>query len=122
MYRSPMRRPKDEEVDKVHTGFTKAPNLVLECYKNRGKEKGIRIWLHFDYGTLRITDCCVTNQKCELISGFESTYMERDAQGDLVVRLNQEPCVLLQPDEFHALLELEPTKEEKEGRPSEIIA
>jgi len=116
-----MRKPEDEEVDKVHATFEK-PNLVLECYKNRGKERGIRIWLHFNYGTLRITDCCVTNLKCERIPGFESTYIERNAKGELVVRLNQEPCVPLSEDEYHSLLVLEPTKEEQEGKALEIIA
>lgn len=39
------------------------PNLVMHIYKNRGnKLKNIKVFINFDYGTCRVTDCFVTDQ------------------------------------------------------------
>ena len=52
-----------EEVEHImKKGFYTKPNMATFCYKNRGgKLKRIIIWTHFDLGTLRETDCFVTD-------------------------------------------------------------
>jgi len=49
-------------------GFGLEPNISLNVYKSRGsKWKFVRIWGHFNMGTLRFTDLYCTNYKGELI-------------------------------------------------------
>lgn len=68
-------REKDQKVlDAIRSsgainGFGLEPNISLNVYKSRGsKWKMIRIWGHFNMGTLRFTDLFCTNYKGELIS------------------------------------------------------
>ena len=61
---------KDKEMIEQYkeNGFTNEPNLCYHIYKNRrGKLCFIRLFVFFDGGTLRTTDCFVTNKDYELL-------------------------------------------------------
>lgn len=48
--------------------FGEKPTHTINIYKNRGNRwKMVRIWVHFDLGTLRTTDLFVTNYKGEVV-------------------------------------------------------
>lgn len=49
------------------------PNQVLDIYKvRRGKYTNVRIWSSVDLGTCRKRDLFITNDKLQLIDGFET--------------------------------------------------
>lgn len=64
---------KDEQLyeeikAQANFNFGEAPTHTINIYKNRGNRwKMIRIWVHFDLGTLRTTDLFVTNYKGEVV-------------------------------------------------------
>lgn len=70
----------------ANLGFHLPPTHTINVYKNRGnKWKLIRIWVHFNLGTLRMTDLFVTNYKGELINDITPTmveYFEEDLEDD----------------------------------------
>ncbi|MFJ7982339.1 DnaB-like helicase C-terminal domain-containing protein [Lysinibacillus xylanilyticus] len=67
----------DEIKQQANLGFHLPPTHTINVYKNRGnKWKLIRIWVHFNLGTLRMTDLFVTNYRGELISGIQPTMVE----------------------------------------------
>lgn len=59
----------DEIKHDLDLGFSdKEPTHTINIYKNRGnKFKMVRIWVHINLGTLRMTDLFVTNYKGEVI-------------------------------------------------------
>ena len=60
----------DEEFAKQHSkGFAEVPNMVYHVYKVRsGSINKVKVWVYFDYGTLRTYDCFVTKANNELIN------------------------------------------------------
>ena len=53
------------------------PNMSYYVFKNRGgKWKNIIIWTKLDLGTMRESDCFVTNYNFELITDIEKTFTE----------------------------------------------
>ena len=49
-------------------GFETVPNFVIHVYKiRRGSYQNIKVYIYFDRGTCRLTDCFVTNSKGELL-------------------------------------------------------
>lgn len=67
----------DEIKRNANLGFHVPPTHTINIYKNRGNRwKMIRIWVHFDLGTLRMTDVFVTNYKGELIANITPTFIE----------------------------------------------
>lgn len=56
--------------------FCQEPNLVYHIYKlRRGKLNHVKLFLHFDYGTLRTTDMFVTDRDYKLLD-VQSTNVE----------------------------------------------
>lgn len=52
----------------INVPFGLEPTHTINVYKNRGvKWKFIRIWIHFNMGTLRVTDLFVTNYKGKVV-------------------------------------------------------
>ena len=87
-----MRLATLEESDRFSEHFLAKPNLVYMIYKNRiTRHKNIRLWFHFDHGTMRVTDCCVTNKKGEIIPQFEKKYIVRNEQGQLTATKEMQP-------------------------------
>lgn len=73
----------DEIKKTANLGFHLQPTHTINIYKNRGnKWKLIRIWVHFNLGTLRMTDLFVTNYKGEVISDITSTMVEQFLEDD----------------------------------------
>jgi len=84
-----MRLATQKEKDKISEG---SPDFVCTIYKNRMTEhKNIQLWLQFDHGTMRVTDCCVTNKKGEILPWFEKSYIIRDERGQLALTKNKKP-------------------------------
>ena len=53
----------------VHALRCKEPNCCMHVYKaRRSKLSKVRLWAFYDAGTLRITDCFVTNNTYELLN------------------------------------------------------
>lgn len=74
--------PVPEELELVEPlykkgGFSKKPNMVVSMYKGRASKypKGIKIWQHIDFGTMRITDLFATDQYYNFIE-VEKTFVE----------------------------------------------
>lgn len=54
--------------------FMKQPNLVYHVYKvRRGKLNHVKVFVHFDYGTLRTTDLFVTDKDYKLLNVANTT-------------------------------------------------
>jgi len=65
----------------IQTPFGLEPTHTINIYKNRGnKWKFIRIWIHFDMGTLRVTDLFATNYRGQIVGlkGKQFKYTEVD--------------------------------------------
>ena len=69
----------DEIKHSLDLGFgSLEPTHTLNIYKNRGnKWKMVRIWVHFNLGTLRMTDLFVTNYKGEVIENITPKMVEQ---------------------------------------------
>lgn len=68
----------DEIKKNVDFGFIKLePTHTISIYKNRGNRfKMVRVWVHFNLGTLRMTDLFVTNYKGEILPNISPTFIE----------------------------------------------
>ncbi len=61
----------------LDNGFFKEPNMAYHIFKNRGgKWKSIIVWTKINLGTVRETDCFVTNEDFELITDIEKTIID----------------------------------------------
>lgn len=61
----------------MESGFYKEPNYCYHVFKNRGgKWKSIIVWTRLNLGTMRETDCFVTNTEYELIPDIEKTILQ----------------------------------------------
>ena len=64
---------KDKEaigqiMPQIGMAFNRQPNLVYHVYKvRRGKYNHVKVFIHFDYGTLRTTDMFVTDRDYHLL-------------------------------------------------------
>lgn len=59
-------------------GFHLEPTHTINIYKNRGnKWKMVRIWVHFNLGTLRMTDLFVTDYKGNVITDITPIMVEQ---------------------------------------------
>jgi len=104
--------PTQEDMDLVHA--TSAANLVYTVYKNRiNRHKNVKLWVEFDHGTMRVKDTCVTDRRGNILPGIPMKHIERNEQGQLTVRLNEQPFIPLTQAEFHEFFEAEATKAKK---------
>lgn len=61
----------------LDNGFYEEPTMGYYIYKNRGgRWNNIVVWTRLNMGTVRETDCFVTNQDFELITDIEKTLIE----------------------------------------------
>lgn len=70
----------------INTPFNLEPTHTINIYKNRGnKWKFIRMWIHFDMGTLRTTDLFATNYKGKIINlkGKQFKYLDKNMDCNL---------------------------------------
>lgn len=93
---------KDEDLwekikDTVTTPFGLKPTHTVNIYKNRGNRwKFIRIWVHFDMGTLRITDLFVTDYKGNLIEKIKPKQIKfEDEEFDMSMSMNETQVLLV---------------------------
>ena len=66
-----MHRPKKEDLELIsNIQFNgKIPNIISDVYKVRnGMWSQVKIWSHFDAGTLRMEDLFITNQYDEVVN------------------------------------------------------
>lgn len=71
---------KDEDIinsvrhSNVNESFSYEPTHSINVYKNRGNRyKSVRIWVHFDTGTLKMHDCFITDYRGNLITDIKPT-------------------------------------------------
>lgn len=65
----PLSKADEEFAKQQCKGFIQMPNIVYHVYKVRsGSINKVKVWVYFDYGTLRTYDCFVTKANNELIN------------------------------------------------------
>ncbi len=89
----PLNRKDEDIIDTirkagVEESFSYEPTHTINIYKNRGNRfKNIRIWVHFDTGTLKIYDCFVTDYKGNILTNIKPTvvkFEDIEEESDLV--------------------------------------
>lgn len=74
----------EEIKNEVEVPFGLEPTHTVNIYKNRGNRwKFIRIWIHFNMGTLRVTDLFVTNYKGQLVNMKAKQFTFEDDEFDI---------------------------------------
>lgn len=75
--------PTEKDKEAIHSimgkngmAFCREPNLILHIFKiRRGKTNHVKVFIYFDYGTLRTTDLFVTDRDYKLLD-IEKTNIE----------------------------------------------
>lgn len=97
---------KDETVDAAiraenNIGFLPMATHTINIYKNRGNKWNlIRIWVNFNLGNLRMTDCYVTNYKGELLEDIEPTMISKILTEEEMSKREQELMAVCELSEF----------------------
>lgn len=106
----------DEDFAKTQTrGFAQMPNLVYHVYKVRrgSKINKVKVWVYFDYGTLRTKDCFVTKANNELINVSDTEIqIILDSRETEVSKTREEKMLTKNPKGFGKKAKIEQFDEE----------
>ena len=112
----------------LESHYYQTPNLVYNIYKvRRGKYNKIKLWIYFDYATLRTTDLFVTTNEYEIIP-IVSTNLDQIIEEystndfpltftDLGVKPEELPEIQENSDDDVIVENLENETEEEGGKP-----